>query len=357
MIAVILAGGSGKRLWPMSRQAKPKQFYEIISDRPMITDVFERLLKSFDRQDIYIATLPELKDQILQLLPDCPEEQLILEPAKRDSGPAMAYAAFKLIGMGRGDETVVFIPTDHYIANADRFLKCLEVGDKLIKETGKLLDISVIPNFPSTALGYTQIGDKYDDFDGIQVFNFKGHVEKPDHATALSYIESGNYLWHANYYMWTANKFLRAYKEHAPEIYDKIEQLKGVEDKDRQKEIFESIPAISIDYAVTEKINPDDVLIIRGDFGWSDIGSWDILYDKLKQQSERTNVTKGRVIEIDTHHCLIYSSSDKVTATIGLNNMIVVDTKDALLICPQSRAQEVKAIVKKIEEDGLEDYL
>jgi len=344
MIAVILAGGRGTRLWPMSRRQKPKQFYEIISDNPMIVDVYNRLKERFDAEDIYISTQPEFKDLISQLFPTVADDKFILEPHKRDTGPAYAFIAQRLKNEGRGDEPVALIPTDHYIDNVPRFLDSLHVAEKLINETGKMLDISVVPNFPSTILGYTQIGEKYGEFKGIDVFNFKGHKEKPDQATALSYVQSGNYLWHASYYMWTPNNFLEAYKSYAPEIYEKLDD-------------YENMPSISIDYAVTEKMNPEDVLIIRGDFGWSDIGAWDVLHDRLKHQDELGNVTRGEVIGLDTNNCLLYTKPGKIMAVLGVSDLVVVDTEDALLICPQSRSQEVKKIVKRLEDEGKLTFL
>lgn len=358
MNVVILAGGQGTRLWPMSRKNKPKQFYNILSEKPMIVDVFERLKKEFDSEQIFVSTTARFADEIKSLLPELGDERCIVEPCKKDSGPAMAYVAHILAQQGRGGEPMVFVPTDHFIADDEKFLRGLRIGEKLIQETGKMLDISVTPQFPSTVLGYTQIGDKYQNIDGVDVFHFMGHKEKPDQETAQQYIESGKYLWHANYYMWTPDKLLAAYKSHAPEIVDLLEKMRQVEAEEEKNNLFEQMPVVSIDYAVTEKMDPNDVLIIRGDFGWSDIGAWDVLYDRLNiKDTESTNVREGKVVDIDTHNCLLYSKGGKMIATIGVNDLVVVDTEDALLICPQGRSQEVKNIVKKLKEDGLEEYL
>lgn len=357
MNVVILAGGQGTRLWPMSRKDKPKQFFPILSDAPMIVDVYERLRKRFDKNQIYIATVPELVESIKAFLPEVHQEHFFIEPSKHDSGPAMAYAAFRLGELGKGDESFVFVPTDHYIADEERFLDALLVGKELIEETGKMVDISVAPQFPSTALGYTHIGEKFETRLGVEVYHFLGHKEKPDQKTAQQYIESGSYLWHANYYMWTPKALLSAYEKHAPDIYRILMEIKS--HPEQLETLFATMPTISIDYAVTEKMNPQDVLIIRGDFGWSDIGAWDILYNRLSYSLDEgdTNVTKGKTVSLGTNNCLIYSQPKKIIATIGLDDLVIVDTEDALLICPKNRSQEVKDLIKKIRESGDEEYL
>lgn len=358
MNIVILAGGQGTRLWPMSRKKKPKQFYNILSDQPMIVDVYNRLKGQYSDDKIFISTHEKFADHIHALLPSLSEDQYIIEPSKRDSGPAMAYAAHELFERGKGDEPMAFVPTDHYISDDERFLTALKVADQLIKDTGKMLDISVTPQFPSIALGYTQIGEKYQTKDGVDVFHFLGHKEKPDVETAQKYIESGQYLWHANYYMWTPAKFLAAFEQYAPDIHQILQRIARAGSDQEKRDIYNDMPTIMIDYAVTEKMDPEEVLIIRGDFGWSDIGAWNVLYDRMNFTDQSTNiVSKGKVITIDTHNCLIYSKDDKVIATIGLQDLVIIDTDDALLICPQSRSQEVKKIVEKIKEEGLEEFL
>lgn len=359
MNAVILAGGQGTRLWPMSRKAKPKQFFSILSDLPMITEVYQRLEQEFERHEIYIATQEAFIPLIKACLPGLDDDQILVEPAKRDSGPAMALAAQRLMDFGKGDEPFVFIPTDHYIADANRFLETIKIGGGLVRSTEKMIDISVAPEFASTNLGYTHIGELHDARNGIEIYSFKGHTEKPDYQTAKEYIESGQYLWHANYYTWTPRLLLEAYKEHAPEIYEGVQQIASTQSKELQLELYNAIPALSIDYAVAEKIDPSRVLIIKGDFGWSDIGAWDVLYDRLKQKEadEQMNVTKGRVMTLDTSSSLIYAQKNKLVATIGMNDLVVIDTEDALLICPKGRSQDVKKMISLLTDSDYKDHL
>jgi mannose-1-phosphate guanylyltransferase len=350
MKAIILAGGFGTRLWPMSRATRPKQFFDVVGSESLIRDTYRRLLKSFAAEDIYFSVTPSFKDLLLEHFPDIPAERIFVEPEKRDTGPAMGYVAAKM-ELICPNESIVFVPSDHYIGDEEKFLACLAAGDRLIQETGKMVDIAIVPAFPSITLGYTKIGQLYESKNGIEVYQFAGHAEKPPYEIAKSYLESGDYLWHANYYMWTPRKFMEAIAKYAPEMGVILREIQNGHD-----ELYGSIQKISFDYAVTEKMVPADVLVIKGDFGWSDIGAWDTVKDRLAD-GEVNNVIKGNVISVDTSSSLIYGPSEKLIAVVGLENFIVVDTQDALLICRSDDAARVKEIVKIIEEQGQKDFL
>ncbi len=357
MKAVILAGGVGTRLWPMSRRVKPKQFFEVVGDEPLIRDTYRRLLRLFPEEKIYFSISPTFDEIIHQQFPEVPDERILIEPEKLDTGPAMGYVA-ALLELEDPDEPIVFIPSDHYIGNEELFLRSLEIGGQLIEETGKLLDIGIAPAFPSTVLGYTKIGDLFRETDGIEIYNFAGHKEKPDYDTAKSYLDEGNYLWHANYYMWTPRKFMEAFVKYAPEIGETLQKIQTAVMAGNVQEVetlYRQLPKISIDYAVTEKMAAEDVLIIKGDFGWSDIGAWDTLYDRLSESED--NVIKGKCLALETTGSLIYGPKDKLMTVVGMENVVIVDTGDALLVCPREKAQQVKLIVEKIQENGDEQFL
>ena len=360
MNIVILAGGSGTRFWPLSRQSKPKQFSSIIAKRSMLECTYERFINDYPAEKIFISTTQAFKDTVSKLLPQVPAENIIVEPEKRDTAAAMGYVA-SYLSLRDPDEPMAFIPSDHYIFDVKKFIKLLQKAEQVIKQEGKMMDIAVVPNFPSAALGYTQIGDLYKDEDGVEIYKFLGHVEKPTFKKAKEYIKAGNYLWHANFFMWTPQAFLNAYEHYAPHIYQHLEVITKALQKNDDKKVdseYRKIQKISIDYAILEKMNKEDVLIIKGEFGWSDIGTWDVLHDQLTAEAdENDNVIRGEWIGDDTTKCLIYGKKGKVIATIGLDDMVVVDTKDALLICPQGRSQDVKKLVEKLAKDKKEKYL
>ena len=355
MRIVILAGGGGSRLWPMSRKELPKQFCKLISEKTMFEETLERF-KNYPLEKIYIATTNDLLNQILTLVPKFPRENIIIEPCRRDTGPAMGYAATYL-NLIDSNESIAFIPSDHYIGRSDRFLSAIREAEDIINETGKMLDISIYPTSPNTALGYTKIGQKKFEKNGIEFYEFLGHKEKPNFETAKKYIEEGNYLWHANYYMWTPKKLLEAYEKYAPELSVKLKEIallmKEGNRENEIKKIYLSMDKISIDYAITEKMDPREVLIIQGEFEWKDIGTWDTLYENmLTKTDEKRNLVRGERLDIDTCGCVIYGNDKKLIATIGVDDLVIIDMEDVLLICPKGRSQEVKRAVDELKERG-----
>lgn len=358
MNIIILCGGTGTRLWPMSRSSKPKQFNQIISEKTMIEETVERFTGSFPKENIYFSTTPEQAEHIRATFQDLEEDHIIIEPEKRDSGPAMGYAAAYLQHKGE-TEPMVFIPCDHYIANTELFIKNIKDAEEIIKKTGKMMDIAITPTFPSTALGYTHVGEKSEEStEDTTVFEFKGHVEKPELEKAKELLATKEYLWHANFYMWTPEGFLNAYKQYAPEMYQHLEAIQEAWKKDNSKKVkveYGQMEKISIDYAVTEKMDPSDVLIIEGTFGWSDIGTWDVLHDQTKDKHDSDdNLIKGEAELKDTKGSVVYNmnSKKKIISTIGVSDMIIIDTDDALLVCDKEKTQDVKKIVESLNEQG-----
>lgn len=372
MKIVILAGGTGTRFWPLSRENRPKQFTQLVTKKTLLEDTLERFTNDYVQEDIYISTTLAHEKLVRKTLPGFPQENIIIEPEKRDTAPAMGFVATKL-SLEFPDEPFAFIASDHYIKDVQKFLACLKVAGALIKKTNKMLDIALAPEFPSTVLGYTKVGKKYETINDIEVYEFVGHTEKPDLLTAKKYLKSGDYLWHGNFYMWTPRLLLKAYEKYAPELNEHLfniyTALKSGDDALVSQE-YSKMEKISIDYALTEKIDPSQVLIIKGDFGWSDIGAFDVLYAELKAEADKDgNVVRANHTGLDTKNCFIYGvdtplsrvkaepSSAKKIATIGVKDLVIIDTPDALLICPKEKSQDVKKIVEKLKNGGEEEFI
>ena len=357
MRIVILAGGIGTRLWPMSRATKPKQFFDVLSDQPLLRDTYDRVAKAYPSEKIFLSVSPAFADHVRQVLPEIIEENILVEPERRDTGPAMGFAA-AVLSLRDPDEPMMFIPADHYIRDVDRFLTVLRTADELVSETGVLVDIAIPPTFPSTALGYTRIGATLDNRNGVTVLAFAGHSEKPPYEVAKQYLEDGSYLWHANYYTWTPAKFLEAFEKYAPdmsEILFAIRDAYAANDSARVAELYATLPGRSFDYAVAENIDHSQVNILRGDFGWSDIGTWDVLHDRLSDQGG--NVVKGNAIVKNTNGSLVYASGNRLVAAFGLQDVVIVDTPDAVLVCHKRSAEQLKDLLAEIREKTGEQYL
>ena len=360
MNIVILAGGVGTRLWPLGRKNNPKQFFPMISEKPLIRETYDRFLPVFGAHKIYFSVTADLLPHIKKLFPKLSADHFIVEPSRRDTAPAMGYVA-AVLSLRFPDEPMVFVPSDHFVSDVEKYIACFKMGEKLIQQTGKLVDIGITATFPSTVLGYTKIGSLFEKKQGVSVYHFAGHTEKPEAATALRYLESGDYLWHGNYYMWTPRKFLDAFRHYSPRHFEILEDIIPLLKKSSHTGLaaaYEKMEKISFDYAVTEKISKKDVLIIKGDFGWSDVGAWDVLHSQLKDRADSDgNVLRGQIVHIDTNNSLLFSHGKKVLAVVGLHDMVVVDTEDALLVCPKERAQEVKKLFPIFEEKQLKKYL
>lgn len=361
MNIVILAGGGGTRLWPMSRANKPKQFWPLVSELTLLEETYNRFKKDFHLKNIYIAATKNTVGLAKKLLPETPATNYIIEPEKRDTGPAMAFAAAYLSIKANPNEPMAFIASDHFIKDPDQLVQCLKESEKIINETGKMIDIAITPTFPNINLGYTKIGKKYKEINGIKFYNFEGQKEKPDLATAKKFVRSKNYLWHANFFMWTPKLLLEAYKKYAPEIYNPIEKvISAMKKKDNntiEKE-FSKTEKLSIDYAVAERMDPEDVLIIKGEFGWSDIGSWNMLYDQLIDETDsQNNLVKANSVQCESNNCLVYGQPNKIIAIAGLNDIAIIDTEDALLVCKKDQSHLVKKIVGILKQERREKYL
>lgn len=352
MKVVILAGGIGTRLWPVSRKSKPKQFRQLTNDKTMIQETYDRV-KFIGDENIYIATNQDFFEEILLQLPQVTSDNIILEPALRDTATCIGFAA-TLLSLKDPDEVMAVIYADHLVKDNKEFEQKLITAEKLARNKKTLNIIEVKAKYPNVNLGYVKVGDKIDEIDGNEILEFKKFTEKPTLKKAENFLKSGNYLWNTGMYVWRIDTILQKYKKHLPETYKHLMKIKeAIGTNNEQKTIIENYSAcekISIDYAIMEKVKPEEVRIIPANFGWSDVGTWESIHDELVEKAQ-DNVFHGKHISIDTKGSLVRTeSSHKLIATIGLKDMIVIDTPDALLICPKERSQDVKKIVNKLKK-------
>jgi len=355
--SVIMAGGSGTRFWPKSRRLFPKQFLKILSDKSMLQVTIERLLPLTSMDDIYIVGNKNHKVLFSQQVPTCHDHHLILEPVGKNTAACIATIAF-IIARENPESILLILPADHWITNPSRFRDVLGQAAITAFNDDAIVTLGIPPTFPSTGYGYIKIPGPprgAEDPDP-PVYKVEAFVEKPDLERARSYLASGNFFWNSGIFVTKAAVILDEIARFLPELYEPLRNLQTL-DPEGIPEFLEAtypeLPSISIDYGVMEKT--DRAMMIEADFGWSDVGSWDALYD-LSPKDSGNNVTEGLVLLENCKGCMV-SSHGKLIAGVGLEDMVIIDSADATLILPRGRSQEVRQIVARLEEKGMEDLL
>ncbi|MBI3341565.1 mannose-1-phosphate guanylyltransferase [Candidatus Curtissbacteria bacterium] len=358
---VLFCGGTGTRMWPMSKRDRPKQFQPLVSEKSMFQSAVERIRKGFPIKDVFVVTGRPYVGLVVDQAPDLPLENIIIEPDMRDTLAAVGLAA-AVLDKKFGNPTVAALwAADHLIKNDDEFVRVLQSAYEYVEETGQIVSIDVRPTYPNVHVGYIKIGKMIRKFNGSAIFEYVKQVEKPDLATAKKFAAGWEYLWHAGYKVWKTEKMLSLYKKHAPKAYDSLIKIQKAWGTDEQEtviqKIYPSFEKISIDFAVYEKVEAKEMVVLSADLGWSDVGAWNILKDELSEEPQ-DNIIKGNVIDIGSTDCLIYETAkDKIISTIGLNEVIVVDTPDGLLVCAKDRVADVKKFIEKVKEKKLEKFL
>ena len=354
-LSVILAGGSGTRFWPLSRTNLPKQVLNISGNDVMINETITRCNGIVNFKDSYIVTAENQADIIKDvLLPDVPKENVFSEPAARNTAPCILYAALKL-RKKYGDAVMCVFPSDHYITNTPKFREILQKAVALAEENEKLVTIGITPTFPATGYGYINYNKESINGDSYKVNEF---VEKPDYIRASEFIKSGNYLWNSGIFIWKISTIISSFERYLPRIYNRMlewEQYIDTPDEAAMfKKIYPSVQKISIDFGIMER--SDDVLVIPADIGWNDVGSWDAL-GAIFPPDEKGNIIRSEEnILINSMNNIVFSEKQLVSA-IDIHDMIIVSTADALMICPKSKAQNVKDIVEELTLNKMDKYI
>lgn len=359
MIALILAGGGGTRLWPVSRKENPKQIGSIVGGDSMLCTTYYRLRKGFEPRDIFVATSADHGPAVREQLSELPAENMILEPCRRDTAAAIGFALLN-ISRTRPEETFVVINSDAHVKDTEKYHHAIRAAEKVVRENpGRTALIGIRPEYPETGYGYIKMGRQSGDADDYGVFEVERFVEKPDEATAKGYVADGSYLWNPTLIVGSVSGFLKIFEKQLPEhhfLFEEMRRLLGMEGQAQAiGAFFERLQKVSIDYGILEKLT--DLLVIPADFGWMDIGNWRTVREVMAREGEK-NTVRGRLVEIDSRDNLIYAPEGKLVATVGMAGVAVIDAGDALLVCPLDRAHEVKRIVEMMEGDEeLKGYL
>ena len=361
--AVIMAGGTGTRLWPMSRLAKPKQFHNLVSEKSLIQETYDRVKKAIPKENIFISTNikyeEEIKNQLLGVAP----ENFIIEPAKRNTAPALAFVTAEILRRDK-DAVIATLASDHVVNNVDVFANTVKIAfETAEKYPDFLVMVGINPTRPDTGLGYIKMGKVTAEVDGEQVFEVDKFLEKPDQKTAERYVQSWEYLWNGAYYFFKGEQMMEWIEKYIPKTYKIVKEIEELKAKGgngamatKVKNIFESAIDEQFENAIIEQKDFKKVLVIPADLGWSDIGNWGTLHDVLSENYGSSNISRGHHIDVGSEGCLVYSG-EKMIATIGLKDVVVIDTPDSMLIANKNKAQDVKKLLDKLKEEGKHLYL
>lgn len=356
----IMAGGVGSRFWPGSREARPKQFLDMLGvGKSLLRLTFERFLPVCPASNIFIVTNAAYKDLIKQQIPELTDNQILCEPSRNNTGPCVAYTAFKLAALDP-EANFVIAPSDHIVLKENVFLEKIQLALDFAATNEALVTLGIQPSRPDTGYGYIQMeqipvsswrvaGGETSAVPGI--FKVKRFTEKPDPESARQFVESGEYLWNAGIFVWNVQSILSAFGEYAPDIYDILQQGNGLWNTPGEQDFIDSVypstPSISVDFAIMEKAS--NVFTVPAEFGWSDLGTWASLYSECPKD-EQGNVLQGdHILALDVKDCLVRTPKDKLVVLKDLRDYIVVDEGDALLVYPKSKEQEIKAVTALVK--------
>jgi mannose-1-phosphate guanylyltransferase len=353
--ALIMAGGAGTRLWPLSRQTRPKQALKLIGERTMFQHAVDRIALLFPPERIFVVTRGDYIPSLSAQAPELPAQNFIAEPEGRGTAPAIGLGA---IHLRRQDPQAVMavLTADHYITDTARFRQALKAAEQVAHQ-GMLVTLGIHPASPSTGYGYIQQGQAMPAVGDFPVFRLQRFIEKPNLETAQRMLESGEYSWNSGMFIWEVERILGEFQRQMPEFYHQLAQVEAVLGTPAYAgEVARLWPQVgkqTIDYGVMEGAR--DAAVIPVDVGWSDVGSWASLLDLLPADSHG-NIVRGAHAGIDTDNTLVFGDN-RLIATIGIKDMVIVDTPDALLICPKDREQEVREMVRKLEKEGYQRWL
>lgn len=355
LYAVIMAGGVGSRFWPYSRQAKPKQFLSVLSEESLIQATLGRLSGLISPENAYVVTHERYVQQTADQLPAIPANQILAEPLSKNTAPCIAYAAVELLKKDP-DATMVVLPADHLIANVRQFHEVLRVATEAAQAPETLVTIGIQPTHPETGYGYIQFDTGTAYTGEMKAYSVKNFAEKPDIETAKSFLASGDFLWNSGMFIWRADTILAEMRKYMPELvqaFAEIAQAQTVT-PEMTYDAFNHSPKESIDYGIMEKAQT--VKVVPGNFGWNDVGDWRAVQELSAEKDADGNAVRGNVIVEDSQNSLVFTD-EKLVALVGLEDVMVVNTPDAILVCHKDKAQKVKNVVDYFNLNNLNEYL
>ena len=350
---VIMAGGIGSRFWPLSKKECPKQFLDILGvGRTLLQQTYDRFIQLMPAEQILIVSNLEYRELIAEQLPDLPEENILLEPMRRNTAPCIDYANFR-IQQKDPDANIVVAPSDHLIVKEAEFLNYVQEGFDFVEKNDALLTMGIVPSRPETGYGYIKALEASGEIRSVDRF-----VEKPDAETAQGYVSSGDYFWNSGIFIWKTSVILEAFREHMPELVEAFQPLLSKIPEEIamnsgpvwtiKEEIFNSIESVSVDYGIMEKAGA--VKVIPADFGWADLGSWKSIDDILSGDDENNRAPQSeKAIFVDSHNCSVFSEDARISV-VGLADIVVVQAGDEILVINKDASQNVRRVVDMIRE-------
>jgi mannose-1-phosphate guanylyltransferase len=365
MYAIVLAGGVGSRLWPRSRNNSPKQLLDLVSERTMIQETIDRLAQLMPLQNITIVVGENHAAQVREQLAELPPDNVLIEPSGRGTAPAiglgLAHIRRLAAAAGETDPVIGSFHADHVITQRDQFGRVVKAAAEAARQ-GYIVTLGITPDAPHTGYGYIERGEQLQNVDGLPVYKVARFVEKPPREVAEQYLQTGRYSWNSGMFIWKLSVITEEYGRYLPEFSAQLQQIEAAYGKPEYREIlgqiWNNVKSETIDVGIAEK--SQRMAVLPAEMGWSDVGDWSVVTDliALQQASEDGNAVVGQHLGLDTTRTLIFCGDhQKLVATIGLDNLLIVDLPDVLLVAPRSRNQEVKKIVEKLKQAGLEKYL
>jgi len=355
MFAVIMAGGKGTRFWPRSREKTPKHLLDISSERTMIRETVDRIRPLVPAERTLIVTGKSHAAELIRQLPEIPPENILIEPVGRNTAPCIGLAALHILRRVP-DAVMLVLPSDHRIGDEAAFLRIIQAAAGAALQGDSLVTIGIRPTGPETGYGYIEQGEPFSTGDADEIFLVRSIREKPPREQAESFLAKGGFSWNSGMFVWKASTIMNAIGRFLPDLEQGLLQIREALGTDREEAVVRSVymeqGAVSIDYGVMEKAK--NVLVVPGSFDWSDLGSWDALWE-VSEKDENGNAVRGEFIGIDAANSLIHGTG-KLIALVGVKDLLVVETNDALLICRRGRSQDVRKIVEILEKKGTASY-